>query len=271
MPMLLQPVAVRADGEQSLAKTSQNPVGDVISLPFENNVLFGIGPSDSTANALNIKPVYPIGIGGLNLINRFIIPVIYAEGQDFQVPADQGFQPGFGSPLQVKNGSAFGLGDTTYQAFLSPAEPGRLIWGVGPALVLPTATEGRFASNKWSAGLAAVALAMPGRWVVGALVQNVWSVAGSGEREVNSFLIQPFANYNMDDGWYLNTSPVITADWEKDSGERWTVPLGLGIGRLVRHGQQPVDYRLAAYSNLEGPDLGPDWTLQLTVKLLFPK
>jgi hypothetical protein len=170
------------------------------------------------------------------------------------------------------NGSAFGLGDTTYQAFFSPAEPGKLIWGVGPAFVFPTATEDRFASDKWSAGISAVALAMPGRWVVGMLVQNVWSVAGDGNADnVNSFMVQPFANYNLDDGWYLNTSPVITADWEQGSGDRWTVPLGLGVGRLVRHGSQPVDYRLAAYSNVEKPSFASNWSLQFTVKLLFPK
>lgn len=266
------PPPLLAAGEQDLAKQSQNPVGDVVSLPFENNVLFGIGPSDSHAYLLNLKPVYPVGVGKLNLINRLILPVIYAEGQDVTLTQEQGQLLGLGGQMRLANGSAFGLGDTTYQAFFSPAEPGKLIWGVGPAFVFPTATESRFASDKWSAGISAVALAMPGRWVVGMLVQNVWSVAGaSSADDVNSFMVQPFANYNMDGGWYLNTSPVITADWKRDSGDRWTVPLGLGIGRLVRHGRQPVDYRLAAYSNVEGPDFGSDWSLQLTVKLLFPK
>jgi hypothetical protein len=266
------PPALLAEGEQSLAKQSQNPVGDVVSLPFENNVLFGIGPSDSSAYVLNVKPVYPVRLGKLNLINRFILPVIYAEGQDVTLTEDQTQLLGFGGEMRLANGSAFGVGDTTYQAFFSPAEPGKLIWGVGPAFVLPTATESRFASEKWSAGISAVALAMPGRWVVGMLVQNVWSVAGDGDADdVNQFLVQPFANYNLDGGWYLNTSPVITADWEADGADQWTVPLGMGIGRLVRHGNQPVDYRLAAYSNVEGPSFSSDWSLQFTVKFLFPK
>ena len=141
-----------ADGEENLAKTSQNPVGDMISLPFELNVISGVGPSESTAYVLNIKPVYPLRIGKLNLINRFIVPMIYAEGQDVSLPASDDFLPGFGSPLRLRNGSASGLGDTTYQAFLSPAEPGPVIWGVGPAFVLPTATNSRFASRKLSTG-----------------------------------------------------------------------------------------------------------------------
>ena len=266
------PPSVFAEGEEDLAKQSQNPVADVVSVPFENNVLFGLGPSDSHAYVLNVKPVYPVRLGKLNLINRLILPVIYAEGQDVTLNEKQAQLLGFGGELRLANGSAFGLGDATYQAFFSPAEPGKLIWGIGPALVLPTATENRFASDKWSAGLSAVALAMPGRWVVGALVQNVWSVAGDGGADdVNQFMVQPFANYNLDGGWYLNTSPIITANWEADGADQWTVPLGMGIGRLVTHGKQPVDYRLAAYSNIEGPRFGSDWSLQFTVKLLFPK
>jgi hypothetical protein len=272
LAVVLGPPPVLADGEHDLAKQSQNPVGDVVSLPFENNLMFGIGPSDSSAYVLNLKPVYPVRVGSLNLINRLILPVIYAEGQDVTLGAEQAQLLGFGGEIRLANASAFGLGDATYQAFFSPAEPGKVIWGVGPALVLPTATDNRFASDKWSAGLSAVVLAMPGRWVVGTLVQNVWSVAGDGDADdVNQFMLQPFANYNLDRGWYLNTSPVITANWEADSNERWTVPLGLGIGRLVQYGRQPIDYRLAAYSNIEGPSFGSDWSLQFTVKLLFPK
>jgi hypothetical protein len=214
------PPALLAEGEQSLAKQSQNPVGDVVSLPFENNVLFGLGPSDSHAYVLNLKPVYPVRLGKLNLINRLILPVIYAEGQDVTLSEEQAQLLGFGGEIRLANGSAFGLGDTTYQAFFSPAEPGKLIWGVGPAFVFPTATESRFASDKWSAGISAVALAMPGRWVVGMLVQNVWSVAGDRDADdVNQFMVQPFANYNLDGRWYLNTSPVITSNWEADGAD----------------------------------------------------
>lgn len=82
---------------------------------------------------------------------------------------------------------------------------------------------------------------------------------------------QYFINYNLGDGWYLTTSPTITADWEKSSSDRWTVPLGGGIGKMVRFGNQPVDFKLQAYSNIEKPDGGPDWTTMLAVKFLFPK
>ena len=75
---------------------------------------------------------------------------------------------------------------------------------------------------------------MPGNWVLGALVQNIWSFAGpSDEPDVNKFTFQYFLNYNLGDGWYLTSTSIITADWEKSSSNQWTVPFGGGIGRLM--------------------------------------
>jgi len=270
VPFVFTPVM--AQTEQDLAKQSQNPLGTIISSPFENNVYFGIGPSDSTAYALTWKPVYPVEIGDWNLINRFIIPAVYGEGQDSGLVLDSTVDIGNGSLTDLPSGSAFGLADITYTAYLSPKNSGSWIWGIGGALGLPTATEDRFASDKWSAGPAFVALTMPGNWVAGFLIQNTWSFAGESDADdVNKFLFQYFVNYNMDDGWYLNTSPIITANWEADSDNQWTIPVGGGVGRLVKHGKLPVDYRLAAYYNAEAPEFGPDWSLQFVVKFLFPK
>jgi len=258
--------------EEELAKQSQNPLGTIISAPFENNFNFGIGPSDATAYVLNMKPVYPVNLGDWNLINRFILPVIYSEGQDVPFSPGTGIDSGYAGIIELAQGSAFGLGDMTYQAFFGPAKPSKWIWGVGPALVLPTATEDRYASDKWSAGASAVALTMPGKWVVGVLAQNVWSFAGDSDAtDVNKFLFQYFINYNLDNGWYLSTTPVITANWEASSGNKWTVPFGGGVGHLVKFGKLPVDFKLAAYWNAEKPTFGPDWNLQFTVKFLFPK
>ena len=121
-------------------------------------------------------------------------------------------------------------------------------------------------------GPAVVALTMPGKWLVGVLAQNVWSFAGdSSAPDVNKFLFQYFVNYNLKGGWYISSTPVITANWEAGSDNRWTVPLGGGGGRLVKHGKQPVDYKLQVFYNVEKPKLSADWSLQFTVKLLFPK
>ncbi len=261
-----------AEGGDDLAKQSQNPLGTVISLPFENNLFFDLGPSEKTGYVLNLKPVLPVRIGDWNMINRVVVPILYSEGQDLSGLSSD-LDLGYGSiDLDKVTGSEFGLGDITWQPFFGPAEPGKVIWGAAPVLVMPTATSERYASDKWSAGVGVVALTMPGKWVLGMLTQNVWSFAGkSGAPDVNKFLFQYFVNYNLDDGWYLSTTPIITANWEAPSSDRWTVPFGGGVGRLVRFGKRPVDFKLAGYWNAEHPDFGPDWSLQFTVKFLFPK
>lgn len=249
-----------------LAKASQNPVGNMISLPLQNNTSFGIGPDDATSNVLNIQPVYPTALGASwNLINRAIVPVIYREE----------VVPG--------TGSAFGLGDTSYTGFISPSQPGKLIWGVGPSFLLPTATEDRWASDKWSVGAGVVLLAMPGNWVVGVLASNVWSVAGDSDAaDVNYMTLQPIINYNLSNGWYLTSVPVITANWEADSDNTWTIPLGGGFGKIAKWGRQPIDLSIQAFYNIEQPkpliaeapnldNQGETWTLRLQLKFLFPK
>jgi hypothetical protein len=249
-----------------LAKASQNPVGNLISLPFQNNTSFGIGPEDAMSNVLNIQPVWPVPLSpNWNLINRGIVPVIYREE----------VVPGAGS--------AFGLGDISYTGFISPSKPGKLIWGIGPSLLLPTAQEDRFATDKFSAGAGVVILSMPGNWVVGALVQNVWSIAGdSNAADVNQLLFQPIINYNFPKGWYFTSVPVITANWEADSDNRWTIPVGGGFGKITKWGKQPVDLSMQGFYNVasptpliaQGPNLenqGETWTLRLQFKLLFPK
>lgn len=249
--------------DKDLAKKSQNPVGNIISVPIEW-FHYGDMPNDSNADVVMIKPVYPVNLGSYNLINRMIIPYV---GIDANVGGvDLGETP---SPTTSVKKS--GLGNIQYQGMFSPADPGKVIWGFGPAIEMPT-NSNDLGSDKWSAGPAFVALTMPGNWVLGALVQNIWSFAGPSDApDVNKMTFQYFINYNLGDGWYLTTSPTITADWEKSSSDRWTVPLGGGVGKMVRFGKQPVDFKLQAYSNIEKPDGGSDWTTMFAVKFLFPK
>ncbi|MBK4723286.1 hypothetical protein JJL56_31010 [Azospirillum sp. YIM DDC1] len=248
-----------------LAKAAQNPVAAMISLPFQNNTLFGVGPNDDgVANVLNVQPVIPVTVGGWNLINRTIAPITHLSDLSSglpELPADpQG------------NGSSFGLGDINHSVYVSPAASGPVIWGVGPSVTFPTATERSLGSGKWSAGPAAVALVTPGNWVAGSLVRQLWSFAGDGDRkDVNQLLIQPFINYNMDDGWYLVSSPVITADWNSRDGNRWTVPLGGGAGRIFKVGAQPVNAQMQAFYNVARPDFGADWSIRFQLQFLFPK
>jgi len=241
------------EGDGELAKSAQNPIGNLISLPFQNNMNFDVGAADRTQNILNIQPVMPIGLSKKwNLITRTILPVIS--------------QPAPGTDRTS------GLGDLNFTGFFSPKEPGKLIWGVGPALVFPTATDDVLGAGKFSAGPSVVVLTMPGQWVIGGLASNVWSVAGNDERaDVNFFLGQYFINYNYPSGWYLTSAPIMTADWEADSGERWTVPLGGGIGKLFRIGRQPINANTQVFYNVVTPTNGAKWQWRFQVQLLFPK
>jgi hypothetical protein len=112
---------------------------------------------------------------------------------------------------------------------------------------------------------------MTGQWVLGALAQNVWSFAGDSARsDVNFLLSQYFINYNLPN-LYLTTSPIITANWEAASGQKWTIPFGGGVGKLFRLGKMPVDGQAQVFYNAVKPDDAADWTLRLQFKMLFPK
>ncbi|MGH9765431.1 MAG: neuromedin U, partial [Blastocatellia bacterium] len=205
---------------------------------------------------LNIQPVIPISVSeNWNLIVRVITPIIWQP-----VPSDK--QLGF-----------FGLGDMQPTFFFSPKRVGKLIWGAGPAFVLPTATnQTALGQGKLSMGPAFVGLVQPGRWTLGALVNNVWSVAGPKDRaKVNQMLLQYFVNYNLQKGWYLTVQPILTANWEATNGGRWVIPFGGGLGRIMRLGSQPVNISAQFYGNAVHPPGASSWNMRLQIALLFPK
>jgi len=259
-----------AETEADIAEESMNPLSTVIAIPFENNTLFNIGPAESTANILNIKPIFPVDLGNWNLINRVTAPIVYTQGQDDIVDGD--FNWGGANPGSFGLGSAFGLADITYQGFITPAKAGEVAWGLGGSLVMPTHTDDRFGTDKWSAGPAVVMFSSPGNWVLGMIAQNIWSFTGDSDAaDVNVFSAQIGVNYRLKDGWYLTTAPLISANWESDKGDRWTVPLGGGIGRLLKFEGMAIAIDAGAYYNVEKPRFANDWYSQILVNFLLPK
>jgi hypothetical protein len=252
-----RPARAADDDATELAKKTQNPVADLISVPFQSNFNFDTGEKDATVYVLNVQPVIPIKLTPeWNLITRTIIPIIN--------------QPSlFPGPNSI-SGSAWGLGDINPSLFLSPAKSSGFIWGVGPTFTLPTATDSKLGSGKFSLGPTAVALTIEGPWVVGALINNQWSVTGWGNKDVNQMLLQPFVNYNIGQGWYLTSSPIITANWEAHDGDTWTVPVGAGVGKLFKLGKLPINTSLQAYYNAERPTFASDWQLRFQVQFLLP-
>jgi hypothetical protein len=246
--------AASSESAEDLAKKTQNPVADLISVPFQSNFNFNTGPNERMVYVLNVQPVIPIRLtDDWNLITRVITPIID--------------QPSVAPGID----NASGLGDINPSLFLSPAKSEHLIWGVGPTFTFPTASNRLLGSGKWSMGPTGVALLSQGPWVVGALANNQWSYAGWGKKSVNQFLVQPFLNYNFSKGWYLTSAPIITADWTAD--QKWTVPVGGGVGKLWRVGKVglPINTQIQAFYNAERPDFASDWSLRVQVQFLFPR
>lgn len=241
---------------EELAKAAQNPIANMISLPFQNNTNLSIGPSNQTQNVLNVQPVWPFEINDdWNLITRTIIPITS--------------QPSFLSGQG--RGRVNGIGNTVFTAFLSPKNSDGIMWGAGPQFMIP-ASENALGSKKWAAGPSAVVLTMTGKWVIGALASNLWSIGGAGDQDINLLTVQPFVNYNLSDGWYLVTAPIITTNWEADHDHQWTVPLGGGVGKIFHIGKQPVNAQLSVYNNIATPDdYGADWQIRTQIQFMFPK
>lgn len=268
--MFAAPPVEAQDSTAALAAAAQNPIAAMISLPFQNNTYFGLGPNhDQTANILNIQPVIPFSLGRWNIISRTIAPLVYVPSLSLpSLSGDVG-----GTTLGTNaTPETFGLGDINQSFFLSPAAPSKFVWGVGPSINLPTATAKIIGSGKLSLGPTGVGVVMPKPWVIGALVRQLWSVAGAGGRaEVDQTLLQPFVNYNLPQGWYLVSAPIMTANWEAASSQRWSVPLGAGFGKVVNVGHQPINASLQFYDYAAHPSLGPRWTVRFAVQLLFPR
>jgi len=246
--------AQEAEEEKSdIEKAAQNPIASMYVLPFQNNTQFGIGTYDRTQNITNIQPVIPIGLGKkVNLIVRTIIPVI-------------------NQPLGESD-SKFGMGDIALSLFFTARKPGKVIWGVGPAIGLATATDPVLGTGKWTAGPSVIMLIQPGKWTLGFVVQNTWSFAGQSDRaDVNAFYTNVFITRQIAKGWYVNTSPIITANWNAESGQQWLVPLGVGLGKIFRIGKLPMNGQIGYYNYIVAPDYGPDWQLRAQLNFMFPK
>jgi hypothetical protein len=245
-----------AEEEEDLAKTLQNPLANLSTLPFQFNLNDGARPpgstKDRTAFNLNIQPVVPFPGEKWNVISRTIIPV--------------------NSVPQGDSDSTFGVGDTSLSLFWSPAKPGKAIWGVGPALSLPTASSEILGSEQLAAGPTGVIFYGVGKWTMGAVASNVWSVShASGREDVNRFFANWFLNYNLSNGWAVGSAPIITCDWQISSGDECTVPWGAQLSKVTRFGDRPVNLLLGYYANSQEPTGAPDSQIRIQVNLLFPQ
>lgn len=253
---------------KALIKESQNPVGNIAVMPFQNNFNYSAGPNLLPLYNLNIQPVVPVMLSPkANLIERAIVPIVNQPSS--LPPAD--CPPQFGS--QAGCGSQLGIGSIQLQSYFAPkTKPNALIWGVGPIFQFPTVTK-NFGSNQVGAGVNAVALVMPGPWVIGILANQQWRIAGPSApaaQTINSFLTQPFINFNFGKGWALSEAPSITANWNAPGNQKWTVPLGLAVVQTNTWFKLPMSFTLGYYGNIVRPNFTPYGQIRFQWALIWP-
>ena len=240
---------------QELAKKLANPVGDLVSLPFQFNWENGVGPDEGLRTVLNIQPVVPISISpNWNVIGRWILPYL-------SQPASLGASAGFS--------------DVTFSAFLSPSAAQSLVWGVGPVLILPMTSDSTLGALKWSAGPTAVVLKIQGPWLYGLLANHVWSYAATSNvkcRDVNQTFLQPFIAYCTANGVTYSLQSESTANWEAaEDSDTWTIPINFIVSKVTKFGPFPFSIQGGGGVYVASPDGGPEWKLRANFVVMLPR
>jgi hypothetical protein len=238
--------------DAEIAKEAHNPLGNLREVILQTDILPNVGPLKKTELVETIQTVFPISLGNdWKVMTYGIIPLV---SQPALSPGDS---------------RSYGLGDSTFFGYFVPPNEGKLIWGFGPALEVPTATGDIQGSDKWSIGPSVIIGVQPGNWSIFGLFDNVWDFAGSGDEEVNAFNLQYQAVYLLPKNWFFITNWNIEADWTEPSNNTWTVPVGGGFGRQFRIGKQVLQaYGQVGY-NVVSPDGASTWRGIFVLDLIF--
>ena len=239
---------------QELADKLSNPVANLISVPFQSNVDYGIGPYHGSKYTINFQPVVPITLSSkLNLITRYIIPIvdqhdITGEGED-----------------------QFGLSDATVSAFFSPSNSKNgLIWGAGPAFLLPLGTNDYLSTRKWAIGPTLLILKQVPGITFGFLTNQLWSFAGDKNRnDVNQLFFQPFFARSWKSGGGISVNSEMTFNWQAGTTVIFLNPVVNGVTKL---GKQTVQLAVGPRIPITAPENGKtDFGFRGVLTFVFPK
>jgi len=241
--------------DTEVSKETENPVTRQITLPLRYEADLNDGFYKDTKSTFEIdNAIVPFRLNeDWALITRTKFPLI-------SLP-----------PKKKNEGWTTGLGNAETTFFLSPERGRGFYWGVGPIVSFPTATNSALGTHAWGIGPSVAFLKSDeSPWVLGAIINNVWTFSNNPSNRSGKFLLNPFFSYHFDEGWSVGSSPDITANWSA-SGDKWTVPLGGGFSKVVRVGEQPIKLALDAYYNVIRPKTGNDQVvLQFTMTFQFP-
>jgi hypothetical protein len=255
IPVILKAQEAKpGESAEELAKKLSNPVAALISIPFQNNMDIGIGQNNGSKNTLNFQPVIPITLSTkLNLITRFIIPIVSQHN------------------ITGEGSSQTGLADAVVSAWFSPAEPKNgVVWGVGPVLLVPIATNDLLGTKKFGFGPTALILKQSNGWTVGGLVNQIWSVAGDANRsDVSQMFVQPFLSYNWKSGAGLGINSEITQNWTASTTSVFINPTVTAVTKL---GTQIVSLAIGPRIQVAAPTGSmADFGVRAAVTFVFPK
>lgn len=254
------------DDAAEMARKLQNPLANIKALITDNVIGFNTGDDGGTSFGFQLQPVYAFDFPDrkYTLISRAVIPITGIE------PGTRGRNIGEdGQPTPSGGDRVWGLADSIVQLFFAPYVDSDWKWGIGPQLSIPTHTDSDLEGPGWGAGVTGVLVGnITEQLNLSILLSNQWGFDG----KFNQMSFQPMLFYNIESipGAYLTYNAVILADWKADAGNRWTVPLGMGIGRTFSlGGGRGFDVMVGPYYNIVRPDGAADWTLRFGVNWLF--
>lgn len=244
----------QGDEASAIANKLQNPLARISALPIQHNIGLGSPALNGASYTMSMQPIIGTEYEKINVVHRAVFGVSYL-------------------PSNINGGNpTFGMTDLNYSFLVAPKSAGKVAWGVGPSIDIPTATDPILGGGKWNAGISAVLVYQTPKITIDLVLRQTTSFAGDSERpDANLFVAQTLLAYNLGKGWMLSTFPTIQANWSAEKGQQWTVPVGGGVSKVAFLGKLPVSVGVQYYQNVIRPDGAPKGELRFSTTFVFGK